>query len=189
MILIDLYSEEIEKSILFQNYPNNTISYLYRKKNEKQQIVEEYYQTNLDEFEDISISYRKYDTLGRLISDVQKNIFTKNTIAREYKYESQGDILITIGIEDGVVSRKTKEYKDKNMVIQVTEYYTLNAIDSLYMKPNQNYSVTYEENFKFLVIEDLDKFGNPLNIKLNNGKKIKIKNADTVCRTLPKNLL
>lgn len=157
---LTLYSNEKEEELFFHKYPSDTLQYICRIKDKKGNFVWEYMKENMPFLSGESISERTYDDQGRLVSSVHKDIMDNESYINSYTYIQLNDTLLqTTTCNDSLNVRK-KEYRDKDMKIETTEYFNPYSVDTIFTAKDRIYSVSYEEDLKFVDIKELDQHGN-----------------------------
>jgi len=154
--IIELYSDSLMEEICFYNYPEDTLSYGYRKKNENQQIIEEYNKLYLSTTQAENISYRQYDDLGRLSAITWIDIVENETIEQIYNYSFDADTLITTMYKNDVQTWQSKKYEEDGTKIETSIDMISQSVDTLYSNIKENYSVKYDKDDKVQNIEEFD---------------------------------
>ncbi len=157
---LTLYSDKKEENMSFHNYPSDTLRYVCRIKDDKGNFVWEYMRENMPFLSGESISEKTYDNEGRLVSTVEKGVTGNSVYINNYTYTQLNDTLFKIITRNDSLSVREKKYKDKDMVVEVTEYFNPYSVDTTLTTKTRIHSVNYDQDSKFLDIVELDEQGN-----------------------------
>lgn len=157
---IDLYSDSTQTSVIFREYPKDTLSYSLRKKNKEGLFVEEYSKNNMTDLEDEKQTFMNYAG-GVLIASTSKNLISGKEIKQEYKHKTTNDTLYTQMYRGGELIFESKKYNTDTFSVEVTNDYEDSSIDSTFIINNkvvkQNY---YGKDEKRINSFEYDEYGN-----------------------------
>jgi hypothetical protein len=157
---IDTYSPTVDKTVTFRNYPKDTMSYQYRKKNESGKVIEEYRKVNMPDIHSEDLSRMQYNDSERLILDISTDMTNNEVIKRTYQYRNAGDTLITSFFKNGVLVRLQKGYKSQSADVEASIDYETQDIDTVFIAKNKTTSVMYSNGIKLIDMEERDDSGN-----------------------------
>jgi len=157
---VELYSDSSVVSVLFRDYPADTLSYSIRKKNKEGLYTEEYRKNNMVELEEEKRTIMKYAG-GMLVATSAKDLISGKEIKQEYKHEISEDTLFTKMYRDGKLIYESKKYETDAFTIEVLNDYEDSATDSTFVINNKviqhNY---YSKDEKRLSVFEYDEYEN-----------------------------
>lgn len=173
---IDEYTKDLDIHVSFREYPDDTLSYTYRKKDIHQNVIEEFSKYNLPDHPSITVTKMQYDDQGQMGFMSTEDLITQEVIKRKYQYQTLNDTSITLVSIDDSPFLEMKEYKDieKQAKVVVTRSLDMSTLDTVYTSANRIYSVAYdyENGYKQESIADLDSLGNWDKVENKTWRKI-----------------
>lgn len=159
---IEYLSDSSFQSISYREYPTDTISYTFQKKDPDGNLIEGYYKTNLTDYKDEWRSYLTYED-GLLTIEESENFINKTKILRKYIYRNVDDTLFKQSFEDGNLYHEIKKYKSGDYNIEVVKHMSKTSLDTIYYVNNKVIkSVSYTPDGRDIFKLKYDERGNEI---------------------------